>query len=487
MSNIEKTGALSPSLPQPKAMYLMVAVQMWESFSYYGMRAILVLYMISMLHFEDAKSYSIYALYVALVEGLGVFGGKLADKYIGIKNAIYLGGFVIAIGHVILSLSFGTDVLYLGLALIAIGTGLFSTNCTVLLGEFYKKEDPRRDAGYVYYYVGLNLGAVLATISCAYAAEVYGWHAGFALAAFGMFIGLLILLKFNKLLEDKGRRPANVSKSQVSTVYLGILVSVPIVSAMLYFYEVGIVILTAAIFAIILNVLYSTKSMPAKERSNICSILLVVMLMAMFYGFEEQVGSSLVVFAQRYSDLTLFGFTIPAASINTINPLVILILGPILGCLIEFYEAKTKKLVNIFSKIALAFLLQSIAFAGLYLSTLGISNDAKVSGYIVGYAFAIIAISELFIGPVAFAHCASVAPQSMKGVMMGIIMLGFSLANLFSGVISKFMAISDENADYGISVYGNCFKQIVLACIMVSALIYVIQFIKLARRNRRNV
>ncbi|MDF3047247.1 MAG: amino acid/peptide transporter [Candidatus Midichloriaceae bacterium] len=462
-------------IKQPKALYLLFFVQMWEAFSFYGMRAILVLYMVSELGLSDMDAFGIYAVSTALSEALAVIGGKMGDRVFGLKYSIYLGGVIIALGHIVMSIPGGMINLYLGMGLIAVGTSFLRPNCTALLGEFYKKDDVRRDAGYTMFYVGLNLGAFLSTIGCAFAADLYGWHYGFSLAAFGMALGLLGLFKFNYILENKGKRPAGSSLQKVSMYTIFVFSMAPFCSAAIYLHEISIYCVTGAILATIISVLYSSRTLDKTDKSNVYSILAAIFLLALFYGFEEQVGSTLILFAERFSDKSLFGFEIPVASITTVNPVVILLLGPIVAILMEIYEAKTKREIKLYSKVALAFCLQAIAFAVLYYS----AGDNLVSANTVGLSFGIIAFSELFIGPAVYAHCAKYSPNHMRGVLMGSVMLGYALANLFSGALSKYMAIDELNADLGVSVYTDGFLKILIMCFVASAVLLI-----LSRRDK---
>jgi POT family proton-dependent oligopeptide transporter len=461
---------MQTNIKQPKALYLLFFVQMWEAFSFYGMRAILVLYMVSELKLSDMEAFGIYAVSTALSEAFAVIGGKMGDKIFGLKYSIYLGGGIIALGHMVISIPGGIINLYLGMGLIAVGTSFLRPNCTALLGEFYKKNDVRRDAGYTLFYVGLNLGAFLATIGCAFAADLYGWHYGFSLAAFGMVFGLLGLFKFNSILENKGKKPKDATKVKLVVYSLFVLGMCPLCSVIIYLHEITIYVVTGAIMAMIVSVIYSVRGLDKLERSNVYSILIAIFLLALFYGFEEQMGSTLILFAERFSDKSLFGFDVPAASITTVNPVVILLLGPIVAIIMELYEAKTKKEIKLYSKISLAFCLQAIAFSVLYYS----SKDGLVSANTIGLSFGMIAFSELFIGPAVYAHCAKYSPNHMRGILMGSVMLGYGLANLFSGALSKYMAIDELNADLGVSIYTDGFFKILIMCFAASIVLLII-------------
>lgn len=466
-------------LPQPKALYLLFFVQMWESFSFYGMRAILVLYMISALAFTDTKAFGVYAVFVALSECLGVFGGRIADKILGLRPAIYLGGMIIALGHFILSIPIDGHTLYLGLACISVGTGLFRTNCTALLGEFYGENDPRRDAGYTLFYVGLNVGAFLATILCVLTAEAYGWHYGFSLAAFGMLLGLLALLRFSYILEGKGKKPKTTNKKKLLFTSVFILVSTPIFGMLIYSHQFSAYLLLLAIIVMFFSVFQAAKRLPHQTKENIKSILILIVLLAIFYGFEEQIGTSIVVFANRFANKNFLGMEVPVATLTTFNPLTILLLGSLVAIFFGWYERKFKRHPNIFSKISLAFLLQASAFALLYSNIIA---GEQVSSYVIAAVVGIIAFSELFIGPAVYAYCSEFAPKHMKGMLMGSVMLGYSLANLLSGFLSQYMAIDDINQTDGIDVYADGFLKIMLVCLITSAIVYIIKIF----RNKRS-
>lgn len=451
-------------LGQPRAMYLLFFVQMWESFSFYGMRALLVLYMINGLNFSDIQAFGVYAMYTTLSECLGIFGGRISDKILGLRYSIYTGGVMIAIGHIILTFSLNEYAIYLSLAFIAAGTGLFRTNCTTLLGEFYKKNDPRRSAGYTLFYVGLNLGGFMAALGCAFVAESYGWHAGFLLAAIGMFLGLLTLFKFRNMLESRGKKPEGVRLRSVILTIKGLLAIAPCFAILIYFYEVSQYAVLCAIVLMFTFVLYRTVLTNGMERINSLTIMAAVLLLALFYGFEEQVSSTVIVFADRFASKDFFGINMPASSLVVFNPLTILVLGPLLAIVMRKLEAGTKRSFGIFAKISLAFLIQGLAFSLLYTTAL----DGYTSSYMIALVMGIIAFSELFIGPAVYALCAELAPKQMKATMMGLVMLGYSLSNSISGFLSQYMAVVDGDH----SVYENGFLKVTITCVAVAIMLY---------------
>lgn len=385
-------------MKQPKALYLLNFVSMWECFSYYGMRALLVLYMVHAFGYSDEKAFLLYAIYTTLVEFGGIFGGMIADKLLGLKRAIFIGGTIIALGHVIMALGSSELYCFLGLGVIVVGTSLFRPNCSALVGQCYSENDPRRDAGYTIYYTGINIGGFLAALSCGAVGEIYGWHLGFGLAAIGMAAGLLALF---------------VGRSLVPTTESKKCTSGPIAYKKLGIY---------------------------------------IALLALFYGCEEQLGSTFVLFGERHVEReTLFG-TIPAASLVMLNPLTILLAGPFIKRISLARRAK----------IASGFLLLATAFG---LLALGCSE--RVPLLYLASSIVLISLGELFIGPTIFSAASELASNGNSGVTMGAVSLGFSAANLLSGFLSQMMTvtIAEESA----RIYMQGFIVIAVGTALVSA------------------
>ena len=223
----------------PKSLYLLNFVSMWECFSFYGMRMLLVLFLVHEFQYGDEEAFSLYALYAIFVELGGVLGGVVADRYLGLKHSIIIGGVTIALGHICMALMHFEAFFFLGLGLIIVGTALFRSNVAALVGECYKKEDARKESGYTVYYAGINVGGFLATIFCGIVAESCGWHAGFGLAAFGMIFANIALLVYGKHLP--------ISKQPIQAIdrkiLCGLIVLAPICAMILYYHKVGFVVI----------------------------------------------------------------------------------------------------------------------------------------------------------------------------------------------------------------------------------------------------
>lgn len=442
---------------QPKALYLLNFVSMWECFSYYGMRVLLVLYMVKELAYSDEKAFGMYALYTTLVELGGVVGGIAADRFLGLKRSIVLGGITIALGHICMALS---DAFLLGLGCIIAGTSLFRSNITALVGQFYEENDPRRNAGYTLLYTGINIGGFIAAILCGIVGEVYGWHAGFGLAALGMLSGLIVLYFGRNILTNYGSIAKPIRCA--NTAGVGILVVAAIASAYgLANYQHVTYIVPVVAFGVLYYMYTQIKNASPQEMQGYKRLGLYLVFLVLYYGCEEQLGSSLVLFGERHVDRnTLFG-VIPAASLVTCNPLTILLMGPLVAKLVQ------KIYVPDFVKIGIGFGLLALAFGTLYMGCV-------VSDQMVPLAFTIVSIvcislGELLIGPTVFVTASVVAPRAMSGLIMGAVSIGYSLANLFSGALSQMMTVSEQ--DTSIQVYSNGFLLIALGALAVCALL----------------
>ena len=447
---------------QPKCLYLLNFVSMWECFSYYGMRVLLVLFMVHELKYSDEKSFGMYALYTTLIELGAVFGGIIADRLLGLKRSIVLGGITIALGHISMTLPHSQMFLFLGLGLIISGTSLFRSNVTALLGDFYTDNDPRRDAGFTLYYTGINLGGFLATLTCGIVGEVYGWHAGFSLAALGMFSGLIALYFGRKILKSHG----DMKKGSSVLGITGLLMAAPLAGLMIYYYQVITPLLPAFIVAVIFYIYRQLKNSTAEEMRGYRLLGLYVVFLMLFYGCEEQLGSSLVLFSERHVDRSSYFGVIPAASLITCNPLTILIIGPL------FSKIIAKIPVSGMTKISMSFLLLALSFGLLYWGAHSASSSTTVGMSYAVSSIVLLSFGELLIGPTVYAVASSVAPKRFTGLVMGIVALGYSGANLFSGVLSQMMSVTENAAS--IEVYTKGFGIVATGALVLSLLLFII-------------
>lgn len=447
---------------QPKALYLINVVSMWEYFSYYGMRVLLVIFMTSELGFSDEQAFILYALYTTFVELGGVVGGFVADRIMGIKSAIVLGGMTIAAGHLSLAFPYSAPTFYLGLGLIIVGTCLFRPNIAALLGMCYEENDPRRESGYTLYYTGINLGAFLATLLTSFAAEKFGWHYGFGLAAAGMIFGIATfvigskVLPRNELFFESGKR--KLCGGAAGLIGCGILAAYA-----LYFYSaVSLLVPFVVIGAILLVGMKARKSFEGK-MNQLWSLAFYLVLIIIFFSFEEQLGSSLVLFSDRHVERnTLLGL-IPSASLITFNPLTILLLGPLVSRLLQ------RKQLGGINKMAIGMFCLGAAFILLWGSSIMAELKALVPLSPIVLSIVLIALGELFVGPTVYAKASEIAPKGQQGFVMGLVTMAFALASLFSGFVSRLMAVVNEETS--LAVYTNGFFSIGSMTLTVAVLL----------------
>lgn len=437
---------------QPRGLMTLFFTEMWERFSYYGMRAILILYLAKEtignnpgLGYDDATAGAIYGMYTALVYVLTLIGGWVADNLWGQRKAVFVGGCVIAAGH--FSMAFPSQVSFFGgLLLIIIGTGLLKGNVSTMVGDLYPEGGAQRDKGFSIYYMGINIGALLGPLACGYG-EIYNWHLGFSLAGIGMVLGLIQYKMTEKHLGDIGIEVSNSSNTTSASKFYLIAFVVTLLIAAVSYYFLGMQGVAAAEFAkalgyIVLLVvaaffayLLLSKGHTSDEKKKLTVIFWLFLLVAVFWSGFEQAGSSLNLFATDITDRVIGGWEMPAAFLQSVNALFIIIFAPIFGSL-WVWLATRKKNPSTPIKFALALLLLAAGFFVISWGSANASetNKAGMHWLIVMYFFH--TAGELCISPVGLSSVTKLAPKSRMGQMMGIWFVGAALGNLIAGLVA---------------------------------------------------
>ncbi len=428
------------------SLLLLLFVECWERFSYYGMRALLVLYLTSTLGFSDPKAYAIYALFAAIGYGIPPIAGILADRMVGFQKMIIIGAIIMCLGHLFMSFIFMEDIaVYIGLGLIAVGTGFFKGNVTNLLGTIYDNEGSSsiaKDQGFTLFYIAINVGMGLSSLACGYFASTMGWHYGFGLAGIGMLLGLLVFLKYRHILGENGLKPNLSSKIKLNFPNIKTWASAAglvIFSVFsIYFWDFsssyfpyfGLIILL--IFA---KVIYQCDPL---ERSRILLLMTLIIFMICFYGLEMQLGSLINLFTDRNVDRTVFGYEIPASVLQGINPFTIIIVGPLI---INMLSSSSRK--SPLPRFAIGLFLNVLCFVSIYIGCItAIDGKAQIIFLFLGIFF--MSVVELFIAPLLQSLFVTLSPLRYRGFMMGIYMFGWSYSNLAAVILSKFMSIPEE-------------------------------------------
>jgi POT family proton-dependent oligopeptide transporter len=449
----------------PNFLKLLFFVEMWERFSYYGMRALLVLYLTSQLGFEDKKAYSIYSLFAAIGYAGPSIAGIIADKLLGFKNMVLSGGVIMTLGSFALAFSINNQSLvYTGLALMAVGTGMFKGNVTNLLGACYTPNDPAREHGFTLFYVAINLGSFIASISCSFIAKYYGWEYGFGLAGLGMLFGILTFLKYSSVVAEYGNAPAREGNKKLSNfnyilgaTLIGLFLAYP-VSIMLTSSEYYTDIVKYAGLIILAIMLYIIANSENKQRNNLLALSIFIVFLMIFFALEMQLGSLINLFAERNVNKEILGFAIPAAISQAINPFSIIIFGSILGG----YIRPSKKYAII--TFGFGLLCMAICFYILWLGCL----NADVTGS-TNYLYLVLGIScmgfgEVCVAPFVHAQTTLLAPKHLRGFIMGILMLSLAYSNLAGNIIAKFMSVPTVGGSVdslqSLAIYRDGFLQI---------------------------
>ena len=336
-------GRSDEVIGHPRGLFVLFYAEMWERFSYYGMRALLVLYLTKFWLFNDGKANLIYGAYGSLVYITPVLGGYIADRWLGQRKAVLFGGIVLAFGHAFMAFEGAqgiTDpltkqadpvinVFWLALALIIVGSGFLKANISVIVGQLYRLTDQRRDSAYTIFYMGVNTGAALGTILVGYLGETIGWSWGFGLAGVGMVCGMIIFVAGKPALKGKGEPPEPLARGREMTLYGTGLASVAVIWGLIQYQDVIGNLLIAAGVAMLIFTLYEAFKLPREARERIYAILFLIALNPLFWGLFEQAGGSLNLYTDRFVDRA----GVPTSLFQSINPIYIVMLGPIFAAL----------------------------------------------------------------------------------------------------------------------------------------------------------
>lgn len=485
----------------PKALFTLFFAEMWERFNFYGMRAILTLYMIKVLfdHMSqndaDERAIGIYGAYNALVYLTPVIGGMLADKILGFRRSIFWGGALMISGQVMLIFSdtfhviVVNDLFYIGLSLIVVGNGYFKPNISSFLGTFYEKNDPRKDSAFTIFYMGINVGAFLAPITCGYLGETYDWDWGFGLAAAGMLAGLFV---FRKNISNFGKlgfspRPDLIKKKvffglkPTTLILLASILVTPLIALLLNVNESMTYILGVLGALVIGYLLYeSFFILDKKEGQRLAVIIILAFFHTLFWAFFEQAGSSLTLFTERNVDRTFFGSEIKTSVFQSVNPLFIITLAPVFTWL----WAKLKKLkMDPYTPFKFAWGLVQLAL-GFAALVLGAKFFASTTG-MVPLIFLILAYllhttGELCLSPVGLSMVTKLSPARIVGFVMGAWFLSISFAHHVAAFIAKLTA-APEVSDGGpatplvtLPIYSDVYWQGTLLILGAAALLFAI-------------
>jgi proton-dependent oligopeptide transporter, POT family len=440
----------------PRGLTTLFFTEMWERFSYYGMRALLILYMTSAvasggLGMDTKTAASIYGAYTGSVYLMSIPGGWVADNVLGTRRAVFVGGVIIALGHYSLAMP-TTFTFFLGLVLIVLGTGLLKPNVSAIVGDLYSPTDQRRDAGFSIFYVGINIGAFTAPLVCSYLGEQINWHLGFAAAGIGMTFGLIQYVVGRDRLAHVGNPPAQSAAETRRKALMGVLFMAAISAAVgfLYFGPAAVVsnqmwIMLGAL-VLFLGWLYFGFLQP-EEKKPVGVIIILFLFSIIFWACYEQAGSSFNLFARDFTNRSVFGREFPAGWYQSVPAVAVVILAPVFAWLwLKLGDRQPSSPI----KFSLGLLFVGLGAAVLAVASLFIGGGSKVGPWWLVGVYVLQTIGEICLYPVGLSTTTKLAPQRLAGLMMGVWFLSISFGNFAAGMAAGYFESGSQEALVGL-------------------------------------
>jgi proton-dependent oligopeptide transporter, POT family len=470
----------------PRGLATLFFTEMWERFSYYGMRAILILYMTDKivhggLGFNDNKAGAVYGLYVSMVYLLCLGGGWVADRITGQRRAVLLGGIFIAIGEFCLMAPSEVS-FYAGLVLLMMGTGLLKGNVSTIVGQLYSKNDGRRDSGFSLFYMGINIGALISPIICGYIGEKISWRLGFGAAGLGMLLGLVQYVLGSHYLGGAGLHPAStgnadLDRRQKRNAGLAVGIGLGVFAVLAILGAAGILEFTAtgianaegwvllAISVVVFTWMIGSRGWSPVERKRSTAILVLFCASALFWASFEQAGSSLNLFAERNTNRMVLGWEFPAGWFQTVQPVFVVALAPVFAWI---WLALNRKRLEPSSpaKFTLGLVWAGLAFAILVPAAKMTEHGAQVAIWWLVMTYFLQTLGELCLSPIGLSAMTKLAPDRAQGFVMGIWFLSTSIGNWLAG-----RAVSLESSMSLPSLFGTVAAFSLAAALLLALLI----------------
>ncbi len=474
------------STGKPKGFFPVCIILVAEFFSYYGMRGLLVLFFTSYLAMSDKSAYNLYADYTALIWVTPIIGGYLADKYLGYYFSVVVGSLLIFLGNVFLAFS-GHDmnILYFAMAIVICGYGFFKGNVSCLAGTLYAEHnETEREKDFSWYYISGNIGATLALIVCGWAYTYYGHHAGFLLSSVVLFVGIILFMKNGKHL--KRLSPINHKKLHEKSFILPNSFWIFVGFVCLVLLLVGLIASNKALYLLLLIGLISLICMITLFiKANLGEVKSLVMICCfmifgfVFWVFDQQNGSSLVLFVDRYVNRHILGIVIPTSWFQSINSLSVIFGGFLVSWFWNFLKKANVEIPSLF-KLSLGVVLLTAGFLLITLSAkiAYVSQTHYASALWIVIGMTLIGIGELFVDPVVIANITRLNPVNSRGLLVGIYLLFTgSFANYIAGKVAIFTDITNvSRGAEGVAVYLNVFKGISYSGIVITVVLLLMGF-----------
>lgn len=504
MSSVSTTNPVASGefWGHPKGLYVCFATEMWERFSFYGMKYLLLLYLTKYHLFTDAMGLDVLGSYAALVYAMPVIGGLLADRYLGMRKAVVFGGILLVMGHIGMAVeghqaylegdkvirdSSALQVFYFSLALIVIGVGFLKPNISTIVGKLYAEGDPRRDSGFTIFYMGINLGSFIATLLCGYLGETYGWSYGFGAAGIGMLLGLIVFLYGQRYLEGhaepsnpavlKEKSPIGLNKEH--TIYaLSILSLLAVWQMVQYHAVVSATLNTLSVIVLAGLVWFLATQCNAVERGRMGVLIILTMSTVVFWALFEQSAASMTLYADRVLDRNLLGFELTAAQFGAMNAFFIFTTAPFFAWL-WMYLAKRGWEPSTPVKFGLGIIQAGLGFAALVYGAQHPDELGKVAAIWLVLAYFLHTTGELCLSPVGLSAVTKLAVPSVVGVMMGSWFLATAYSEMMAAQIAKLASIETVSGavtdiSQALAAYTTLFEKLTYVGVGVGLALVVI-------------
>lgn len=489
MENIQVTKEHSSG--HPKGLYLLFFTEMWERFSYYGMRAIFVLYMINGLKLAKGEASSIYGSYTGLVYLTPLLGGYLSDRFLGNRKSIEIGGILMAIGQFLMFFSASASgasavtLMWAGLTALIIGNGFFKPNISTMVGQLYPEGDRRVDSAFTIFYMGINLGAFFSPLVCGTLGEKIDFKWGFLAAGIGMVIGVLLFIaQKNKFLHTSDGKPIGLPVKPLDTKNIAYLAgSILLIFFLLNFKSmfnaswdiIGLFIFGSMI--IVPVIIITDNSLTTVEKSRIWVVFILAFFVIFFWGAFEQAGASLTIFADEQTDRHIFGWEMPASYFQSVNPLAIIALAPLFSSMwIKLgnrgMEPSSPR------KMAVGLVLVALGYAVIAFAVHGVGVDSKINMFWLFTLYIVHTMGELCLSPIGLSMVAKLSPARFSSLLMGTWFLANAAANKFAGTLSELIPSSEKPVTsflgFGISNLYEFFMVFIIMCGIAAAILFLL-------------
>lgn len=474
----------------PKQLWYLFFSEMWERFSFYGMRGMLVVFMVNQLMMDETTANLQYGATQAFVYAFTFIGGLFADKILGYRKSLFWGGFLMIIGSIILAID-PKHFFFFGISFTIIGTGFFKPNISTMVGKLYRDDDNRRDAGFSLFYAGVNLGALLGGYLCIavangnlFASSVpvhLRWNVAFGFAAIVMLVSLLTFVKTQKSMGDIGVSPlATMDSSKRRTyeiaTYVGSLVIIPIVMTMVAKTEYTDIFMYIIGPCALLYLFYEMRNFSVSENKKLLAALVFIIFSIFFWAFFEQSGGSLSLFAANNLNKTLVGVELdPNGVNNSANSLFVIIFAALIG-MVWLWMSKRKIEPNTVVKFGLAFLFLAGGFYVFYYTKFFADASGKTSLDLFAFGWFVITFGELCLSPIGMSAMTKLSPQKTQAVIMGMWFLASAYGQYLAGILGANIASASENSTNidKLMVYAEGYKQLALYALIAGVILILI-------------